>query len=76
MDSWRSWCRYRRIYKRLRVEVKWPGQAIAASDQAALRARARGLARAAECACGHNRDAHEHYSPGTFCALCNCPQWI
>ena len=76
MASWRGWCRYRRIYKRLRSETKWPGQAIAASDQAALRARARTLAAAAECPCGHNENAHGHYSDKTYCALCNCPRWI
>jgi hypothetical protein len=76
MDSWRSWCRYRRIYRRLRGEVKWPGLAIAASDQAALHARARELASAPECACGHNENAHGHYNGTTYCALCNCPRWI
>ena len=78
MASWRSWCRYRRICRRLRVEVKWPGQAIAASVRATLRVRARALAAAAECPCGHNQHAHTHGYNGlvTYCALCNCPQWI
>jgi hypothetical protein len=22
------------------------------------------------CTCGHGRDAHEHYRPGTECSLC------
>ena len=24
------------------------------------------------CACGHHRDAHQHYRPGSDCALCDC----
>ncbi|GGK86271.1 hypothetical protein JOE58_001239 [Curtobacterium luteum] len=27
------------------------------------------------CVCGHVRDAHEHYRPGTDCALCDCPRF-
>ncbi|MGD3261515.1 hypothetical protein QT366_22665, partial [Xanthomonas citri pv. citri] len=27
------------------------------------------------CVCGHPRDAHEHYRPGTDCALCDCPKF-
>lgn len=26
--------------------------------------------RSANCACGHDRDAHEHYRPGSDCAMC------
>ncbi|MGN8050887.1 hypothetical protein ACTJKO_14485 [Curtobacterium sp. 22159] len=25
--------------------------------------------------CGHAQDAHEHYRPGTDCALCDCPRF-
>jgi hypothetical protein len=70
------WRRYRRIYGRLRDQVKWQDQVIVASDQAALRARARVLAAAPECPCGHGRDAHEHLHPRTYCGLCSCPWWI
>jgi hypothetical protein len=24
------------------------------------------------CWCGHSRDAHQHYRPGTDCGLCGC----
>lgn len=24
------------------------------------------------CRCGHSRDAHEHYRPGTDCSACGC----
>ncbi len=24
------------------------------------------------CRCGHPHEAHEHYRPGTDCALCSC----
>jgi len=27
------------------------------------------------CVCGHGEDAHEHYRPGTDCALCDCPKF-
>lgn len=27
------------------------------------------------CVCGHEQDAHEHYRPGTDCALCDCPRF-
>ena len=27
------------------------------------------------CVCGHVQDAHEHYRPGTDCALCDCPKF-
>ncbi len=27
------------------------------------------------CACGHGRDAHEHYRRGSDCALCDCPAY-
>lgn len=30
---------------------------------------------AESCVCGHVRDAHEHYRPGTDCALCDCPRF-
>ena len=29
----------------------------------------------ATCACGHQQDAHEHYRPGSDCALCDCPRF-
>lgn len=29
----------------------------------------------AACVCGHAQDAHEHYRPGTDCALCDCPRY-
>jgi hypothetical protein len=29
----------------------------------------------AVCVCGHVQDAHEHYRPGTDCALCDCPKF-
>ena len=78
MASWRSWCRYRRIYRRLCGEERWRGQVIVASDQAAVRARARDLADVPGCPCGHNQNAHTHgyYSLITYCALCSCPRWI
>ncbi|PYY54560.1 hypothetical protein DEJ17_14265 [Curtobacterium sp. MCSS17_011] len=25
--------------------------------------------------CGHQQAAHEHYRPGTDCALCDCPKF-
>ncbi|MBT1543503.1 MULTISPECIES: hypothetical protein [Curtobacterium] len=25
--------------------------------------------------CGHAEGAHEHYRPGTDCALCDCPKF-
>ncbi|PZE70906.1 MULTISPECIES: hypothetical protein [unclassified Curtobacterium] len=25
--------------------------------------------------CGHAQAAHEHYRPGTDCALCDCPKF-
>lgn len=28
--------------------------------------------RQAVCACGHTREAHEHYRPGSDCGLCDC----
>jgi hypothetical protein len=27
------------------------------------------------CSCGHKRDAHHHYRPGSDCAVCTCPRW-
>jgi hypothetical protein len=27
------------------------------------------------CVCGHPRDAHEHYRPGSDCALCDCQKF-
>jgi len=27
------------------------------------------------CRCGHDKKAHEHYRPGSDCALCNCPRY-
>jgi hypothetical protein len=27
------------------------------------------------CRCGHDHEAHEHYRPGTDCALCECKRW-
>jgi hypothetical protein len=36
----------------------------------ALRLRARKL-----CRCGHDRQAHRHYRPGSDCGLCECPRW-
>jgi hypothetical protein len=27
------------------------------------------------CVCGHEQVAHEHYRPGTDCALCDCPRF-
>lgn len=29
----------------------------------------------ATCVCGHAQDAHEHYRPGSDCALCDCPRF-
>ncbi|QCR43823.1 hypothetical protein C1N91_10060 [Curtobacterium sp. SGAir0471] len=29
----------------------------------------------ATCACGHGQEAHEHYRPGSDCALCDCPRF-
>jgi len=29
----------------------------------------------ATCACGHPQEAHEHYRPGSDCALCDCPRF-
>lgn len=29
----------------------------------------------ATCVCGHVQDAHEHYRPGSDCALCDCPRY-
>lgn len=30
---------------------------------------------AVTCVCAHGQDAHEHYRPGTDCALCDCPRY-
>ncbi|MBF4594166.1 MULTISPECIES: hypothetical protein [Curtobacterium] len=30
---------------------------------------------AVTCVCGHVQDAHEHYRPGTDCALCDCQKF-
>ncbi|WP_211770117.1 hypothetical protein [Kutzneria sp. CA-103260] len=30
---------------------------------------------ATTCECGHARAAHEHYRPGSDCALCDCPRF-
>jgi len=27
------------------------------------------------CVCGHAQEAHEHYRPGSDCALCDCPRF-
>ncbi|SDQ81466.1 hypothetical protein SAMN02800687_2691 [Curtobacterium sp. UNCCL20] len=27
------------------------------------------------CVCGHVRETHEHYRPGSDCALCDCPKF-
>ncbi|MFC0548836.1 hypothetical protein [Kutzneria chonburiensis] len=27
------------------------------------------------CVCGHAAAAHEHYRPGSDCALCDCPRF-
>lgn len=27
------------------------------------------------CVCGHQQAAHEHYRPGSDCALCDCPRF-
>lgn len=27
------------------------------------------------CTCGHARQAHEHYRPGSDCAFCDCPRF-
>ena len=32
-------------------------------------------ARPLPCHCGHGRSVHEHYRPGTDCALCDCPTY-
>ncbi|PZF54949.1 hypothetical protein DEJ23_13055 [Curtobacterium sp. MCSS17_008] len=29
----------------------------------------------ATCVCGHQHEAHEHYRPGSDCALCDCPRF-
>ena len=29
----------------------------------------------ATCVCGHPQEAHEHYRPGSDCALCDCPRF-
>ena len=29
----------------------------------------------ATCVCGHEQAAHEHYRPGSDCALCDCPKY-
>jgi hypothetical protein len=29
-----------------------------------------GVRDSGRCRCGHSRDVHEHYRPGTECALC------
>ena len=29
----------------------------------------------AVCVCGHVKDAHEHYRPGSDCGLCDCPRY-
>lgn len=29
----------------------------------------------ATCVCGHAQAAHEHYRPGSDCALCDCPKY-
>jgi hypothetical protein len=29
----------------------------------------------AVCVCGHAQAAHEHYRPGSDCALCDCPRY-
>lgn len=38
---------------------------------AILRARRR----TGPCKCGHPRQAHEHYRPGTSCSLCGCKRY-
>jgi hypothetical protein len=27
------------------------------------------------CTCGHSKQAHQHYRPGTDCAMCSCPRY-
>ncbi|MBT2501644.1 hypothetical protein [Curtobacterium sp. ISL-83] len=39
----------------------------------ALRPRAQ--TETATCVCGHEQAAHEHYRPGSDCALCDCPKY-
>jgi hypothetical protein len=34
-----------------------------------------GADRTRPCRCGHVRDAHEHYRPGSDCSLCDCPRY-
>jgi len=29
----------------------------------------------AQCVCGHDWDAHQHYRRGNECALCGCTRW-
>jgi hypothetical protein len=31
---------------------------------------------ATRCRCGHEMTAHQHYRPGTDCALCDCSNWL
>lgn len=33
------------------------------------------LPRLSVCRCGHRRDAHEHYRPGSDCGLCACTRF-
>lgn len=32
-------------------------------------------AEAVLCRCGHDRESHQHYRPGSDCALCECQRW-
>jgi hypothetical protein len=33
------------------------------------------LPRFSVCRCGHRRDAHKHYRPGSDCGLCACTRF-
>jgi hypothetical protein len=33
------------------------------------------IKRSYRCRCGHLRNAHEHYRPGSDCGLCGCPRF-
>ncbi|HEV2376407.1 MAG TPA: hypothetical protein VGS19_30080 [Streptosporangiaceae bacterium] len=35
----------------------------------------RSVRRPVLCACGHDRDAHRHFRPGSDCGLCTCSRW-
>jgi hypothetical protein len=48
-----------------REAVAPPREAVAPPATAALK----------PCACGHGRQAHQHYRPGKDCALCPCARY-